>query len=761
MKRTINKPKKKSHKKKLEIKKNSKPLNKTKKDERNLTEVINKRYNSLIFIVIILYVVILGRVFYLQIIKENDYKESLAMATEKTVESTSAPRGRIYDRNYNLLVDNEGVKTIYYKKQNGITNKEEIELAYTVADNINLDYSKVNENRLKTFYYKGHYKECKKKITDKEWEEYNKRKLNDKDIEKLIYERLDEEISTYDERDKKAAYIYYLMNKGYSYAEKVIKNKDVSEEEYAYISENIDNLKGFNTKLDWERVYLYGDTFKSILGNVSSNNQGIPSELAEIYLKKGYSLDDRVGISYLEYQYENYLKGTKAKYRLLSDNSYELVSEGKRGSDIVLTIDINLQKHLEEILSNEVYNAKGEAGTTYYNRSFAVIADPNTGEILGMSSRPNFNPNNYKDYSTEVINRNMAIWASYEPGSTFKILTVSAADNEGKVDLLKDTFYDGGSVNVDGARIKCWKAGGHGAQTFLEVVQNSCNPGFVELGRRLGKETLFDYINKFGYGKKTGIDLNGEGSGILFNLDKVGPVELATTAFGQGVSVTAIQQVAAVSAAINGGTLYKPYIVKRITEHETGQIIKEIEPTKVRENIVTKETSEKVRMTLESVVSLGTGRNSYIDGYRVGGKTGTAQKVNNGVYMHGNYIVSFIGFMPANDPKIVVYLAIDNPKGVTQYGGTVSAPIVKNILEDAISALNIKKQEGGTDKKYQWYDQKYYTVEDVVGLTKKEAASKLKSFTIEYSGSGDKVINQSPEAGSRIPEYSSIRLYLD
>ena len=346
-------------------------------------------------------------------------------------------------------------------------------------------------------------------------------------------------------------------------------------------------------------------------------------------------------------------------------------------------------------------------------------------------------------------------------GVTFKILTVSAAVNEGKVDLLKDTFYDGGSVNVDGARIKCWKAGGHGAQTFLEVVQNSCNPGFVELGRRLGKETLFDYINKFGYGKKTGIDLNGESSGILFNLDKVGPVELATTAFGQGVSVTAIQQVAAVSAAINGGTLYKPYIVKRITEHETGQIIKEIEPTKVRENIVTKETSEKVRMTLESVVSLGTGRNAYIDGYRVGGKTGTAQKVNNGVYMHGNYIVSFIGFMPANDPKVVVYLAIDNPKGVTQYGGTVSAPIVKNILEDAISALNIKKQEGGTDKKYQWYDQKYYTVEDVVGLTKKEAASKLKSFTIEYSGSGDKVINQSPEAGSRIPEYSSIRLYLD
>ena len=286
------------------------------------------------------------------------------------------------------------------------------------------------------------------------------------------------------------------------------------------------------------------------------------------------------------------------------------------------------------------------------------------------------------------------------------------------------------------------------------------NPGFVELGRRLGTETLFAYINKFGYGKKTGIDLNGEATGILFSLDRVGPVELATTAFGQGVSVTALQQVVAVSAAINGGTLYKPYIVKRIVEHETGQIINEIKPTVVRDNVITEDTSMQVRMALESVVSLGTGRNAYIDGYRVGGKTGTAQKVNNGVYMTGNYIVSFIGFLPANDPEIVVYLAIDNPKGITQYGGTVSAPIVKNILEDAIVALNIEKQEGGTEKKYQWYDKKYYTIEDVVGKSKKEATSILKNFSVEYSGNGDMVISQSPEAGSRISEGSSVRLYL-
>lgn len=473
----------------------------------------------------------------------------------------------------------------------------------------------------------------------------------------------------------------------------------------------------------------------------------------------GYVGIDNQGLSGLELEYDDTLTGEYGSIQYFSDakgnnlNRSSVYVEPVDGLDIYLTINYDIQSSIERELDNIVtkYNPNG---------AWAIAMNPNTGEILGMSSRPNFDPNNYKKYDTETINRNMAIWASYEPGSTFKILTLSAAVNENKVDLLNDTFYDGGSVNVDGARIKCWKHGGHGNQTFIEVVQNSCNPGFVELGRRLGKETLFDYINKFGYGKKTGIDLNGEASGILFSLSKVGPVELATTSFGQGVSVTALQQVTAVSAAINGGVLYKPYIVKRIVEHETGQIIKENNKNIVRKNIVSKDTSEKVRMTLESVVSLGTGRNAYIDGYRVGGKTGTAQKVNNGVYMTGNYIVSFIGFLPANKPEVVVYLAIDNPKGITQYGGTVSAPIVKNIMEDVINALNIKKQDGGTEKEYQWFDKKYYDVSNVIGLSKKEATGILKNFSIEYSGSGDTIINQAPKAGTRIMEGERIRLYL-
>lgn len=551
-----------------------------------------------------------------------------------------------------------------------------------------------------------------------------------------------------------------------------IKNKDLVAEK---ISEILDVPK---SKIE-EHLYK-----KSMMERVHPEGRRLSYEIADkienlhfdgVYLLKeskryyphnemlshvlGYVGIDNQGLSGLELEYDDILTGEYGSIQYFSDakgNNLERNSvyvEPEDGLDIYLTVDYGIQSSIERELDNVVlrYNPDG---------AWAIAMDPNTGEILGMSSRPNFNPNSYKDYDTETINRNMAIWASYEPGSTFKILTLSAAVNEGKVDLIKDTFYDGGSVNVGGARIKCWKHGGHGSQTFLEVVQNSCNPGFVELGNRLGKETLFDYINKFGYGKKTGIDLNGEATGILFSLDKVGPVELATTAFGQGVSVTALQQVVAVSAAINGGTLYKPYIVKRVAYHENGQIIKEVKPTIVRDNIVTKDTSEKVRMTLESVVSLGTGRNAYIDGYRVGGKTGTAQKVNNGIYMQGNYIVSFIGFLPANDPKIVVYLAIDNPKGVTQYGGTVSAPIVKNIMEDAITSLNIEKQDGGTEKRYQWYDKKYYTVPNVVGKSKKEATSMLKSFSVEYSGSGDVVVNQSPDSDSRIAEGEKVRLYL-
>ncbi len=283
------------------------------------------------------------------------------------------------------------------------------------------------------------------------------------------------------------------------------------------------------------------------------------------------------------------------------------------------------------------------------------------------------------------------------------------------------------------------------------------NPGFVNLGLKIGTDTLFEYINNFGFGKKTGVDLNGEGSGILFKKENIGLLELATTAFGQGVSVTPIQQITAVSAAINGGYLYKPYIVKSLNEPETNTIIQETNKQVVRK-VISEDTSEKVRYALESVVTNGTGRPAFIDKYRVGGKTGTAQKVENGKYMIGNYITSFIGFLPADNPQVIAYIAIDNAKGVTQYGGTIAAPIAKNILESSINALNIEERTGWSDKKYNYYDKKYIEIPNVIGMNIKEAMTLLKPYKVEFSGTGQIVKYQSPSSGTRIYEGDTVRI---
>ena len=240
---------------------------------RYLKDMIEARYMVLTVVIVCAFSLIGIKLFDLQVVKNDEYSEELAMATEKTIESTSAPRGRIYDRNHKLIVDNEAIKTIYYKKQSGITTEEEIELAKKVGSMISVDYSDLTTNMMKEFWYVSHEKEANEKITDEEWKQKSERKLDDDDIKDLIFERITDEEINFDDATKEASYIYYLMNKGYSYAEKIIKNEDVLEEEYALISENIDSLKGFNTKLDWERIYLYGDTFKSILGTVSSNSQ--------------------------------------------------------------------------------------------------------------------------------------------------------------------------------------------------------------------------------------------------------------------------------------------------------------------------------------------------------------------------------------------------------------------------------------------------------------------------------------------------------
>ena len=631
------------------------------------TRGIDKRMKIILLIFSSILLVIVLRVFYVQIV---DYKKLSTLASDLWSRNLpiEASRGRILDRNGVVLADNITTTSLVLIP-NQIKNKKEV--TTKLAEILGVSFDEMKEHV---------YKETS--------------------IERVHPEgrRLSYEVA-----DKIEAL----------------------------------NFDGVYLVKESKRYYPYEEMLSHVLGYVGIDNQGL---------------------SGIELQYDDYLMGENGAIKYFSDakgNKLELTDlyiEPQDGMDLQLSIDINIQKSVERELDNvvDMFNP---------DMALAVVMDPKTGEILAMSSRPNFDPNNYGNYSQEELSRNLPIWASYEPGSTQKIVTTAAAVEEGVVDLFKDEFTDTGSVQVDTARIKCWKAGGHGHQTFLQVLQNSCNPGFVKMGQLLGKERLFHYLDLFGFGNKTGIDLNGEGEGIIFPLENVGNIELATTAFGQGISVTPIQQITAISAVINGGDLLKPFVLKNILEPETGNVMEHNSKTKVRK-VISEETSEIMRYALETVVALGGGKSAYIDGYRIGGKTGTAQKAVNGAYLANNYIMSFVGIVPSNDPEAVLYIAIDNPKDTALLSSYTTTPIARRILLDIIDALDIEKQEGGVEKDYEWTDKVYYEVADVVGKSPKEAKELLEHFSIEYSGSGEKIISQSPEAGTRLEDGSTVKLML-
>ena len=630
----------------------------------------NSRIRLVFLLVLIVFILIIVRVFYIQVI---EYKKlnTLAESLWSRNLPVQADRGKILDRNGKVIAGNVTTSSLILIP-NQIKDKEKV--ARDISNILGTSYEDM-------------YKHVSKKTS----------------IERVHPE-----------------------------------GRDLSYE----IAEKINNLgyDGVYLLKESKRDYKYSETLSHVIGYVGIDNQGL---------------------SGLELMYDGVLTGTDGSIKYYSDGKGKKLSMPEvyispvSGMNITLTIDLDLQLVLENELNNATkkYNAEGAIG---------IVMNPKTGEILAMSSRPTFDPSNYQNYSVETINRNLAIWSSFEPGSTFKILTLSAALNEGLVNIFEEHYYDSGGINVNGTTLHCWKTKGHGDETFLQVVENSCNPGFVVMGQRLGKEKLFEYIDKFGFGTKTGIDLNGESSGILFNLDKVGPLELATTSFGQGVSVTAIQQVQSVSAVVNNGNMYTPYVVSSISEDETGIIIKEFKPKLKKKNLIKKETSDLVKYALESVVANGSGHNAYIEGYRVGGKTGTAQKVGaDGRYMVGNYVLSFIGFMPANDPEYVIYIAVDGAHGVTQYGGVVSAPIASNVLKSIISLYDLKEDKEGMPKEYLWYETKYVELPDVVNMSKSDAIKSLRGFTIEYSGIGETVIDMNPKGGSKVKENSTVKLMLN
>lgn len=511
--------------------------------------------------------------------------------------------------------------------------------------------------------------------------------------------------------------------------------RKITEEKAKAVNEL--KLPGIVVAEDNKRYYPFGTLASHILGFTGIDNQGLTG------VEGAY--DSRLtgisgSVSYLADAAGRTMPGSSAKY-----------TKPKDGLNLQLTID----HYIQSVLERELDQAWVQHSPDHI---IGIAMDPNSGDILAMAGRPTYEPDKFREYPSEVYNRNLPIWMTYEPGSTFKIITLAAALQEGKVNL-KDSFFDSGSIEVSGANLHCWKRGGHGSETFQQVVENSCNPGFVVMGQRLGKDLLFDYINKFGFGKKTGIDLGGEENGILFKPSRVGPVELATTAFGQGVSVTPIQQVAAVAAAVNGGKLYKPHVAKGWYQPETGELLEAVQPELVRQ-VISEKTSEQVRESLEKVVALGTGRNAFVDGYRVGGKTGTAQKVVGGHYSASEHIVSFVGFAPADNPKIVVYIAVDNPKGI-QFGGLIAAPIVKNIMSDTLRYLKVEPSKDQINKEYKYPDTPVVEVPNLVGMTVDDIYADIRSdFTLAKSGAGTAVVSQQPAAGTRLPQGSTIRIYL-
>ena len=497
------------------------------------------------------------------------------------------------------------------------------------------------------------------------------------------------------------------------------------------------NIPGIYLTADSKRYYPYGSTLGQVLGFC-----GIDME----------------GLSGIEYQYEDFLKSQDGALSIYTDakgnlmhNTTSIYSSSTPGMNIYLTIDLDLQLILDGVINNAIaqYNPDQVMG---------LMVDTQTGEVLAMTSYPYFEPSHYQDYDSEIYNRILPIFYSFELGSTFKIFTYSVALELGLFDM-NDFFYCGGSTTVADRKIKCWKAGGHGSQTFLEVIQNSCNPGFMELGRRIGVENFYKYLEKYGFTSKTGIDVQGEQKGIVMSKSNCGPVELATQSFGQTSAYTPLQLVMASIAAINGGTLLTPYILKEIHSY-TDEVLFENQK-KTKHQVISEKTSNLMRYALENVCALGTGRNAFIEGYRVGGKTGTAQKISSsGGYINGEYILSFLGLAPMNNPRIACYLAIDNPKNTVQYGGTVAAPLVGEIMEQALNYLGIERDyENQIEKNLRWFlDTPTYKVENYLGKTKKEIKN-TSFYNFIFYGEGDKVIYQSPDAGEKIKEGDTILLY--
>lgn len=488
--------------------------------------------------------------------------------------------------------------------------------------------------------------------------------------------------------------------------------------------------------------------------------------------------DDNTGLAGIEAYYNRYLTGVSGRRIQNTDVSGNGLSYGfeeyyaaEDGLGVVLTIDEVVQNYVEKAIVS--CQKKTQA-----DRVMCLVTDTETAEILAMAVTPEYDPNNPREAPTEAEQkkldsmsdkkkvdywnkmwRNPLLQDTYEPGSTFKLMTTSIALEEG-LTSPSETFYDNGSIDVSGETLKCWSDVPHGKQTLEEAVGNSCNPVFVTLGLRIGKERFYNYMELFGYDSITGIDYPSEATAILQNEDTAGPVDLATMAYGHGIAVTPIQLATAVSAIGNGGVMMKPHLVKELVDSD-GKTVRTFEPEEVRQ-IISKQTSDEVCDIMEYVVSEGGVETAYVEGYRVGGKTGTANKPKAGGYSEDTYS-SFIGMAPMNDPKVTVLVIVDSPVGI-KYGSQTAAPCAQTIFKNILPYLGIETQY--SDDETEKIEKNKTTVPDITGLSYEKAVSALEKAELKYkvqsgdsSGDSFKVKDQYPKAGTKVDKKSTVYIY--
>ena len=509
-------------------------------------------------------------------------------------------------------------------------------------------------------------------------------------------------------------------------------------------------LPGVMVDEDILRVYPYGSLAAQIIGFVGRDNQGI------------------IG---LESKYEEYLKGTPGRILTETDVAGREVRGGRQyrvppvtGYSLITTLDVVLQQYAEQTIAQIVAEKQALRGVI-------ILMNPQTGEIYALANKPDFDLNSpFTIQNPEIaavwdtftdqqrmnaLNqmwRNFAINDTYEPGSTFKIVTTAAGLEEQVMDL-NSPFHCGGAMTIGGRMIRCWRyPRAHGALTFAQGVQNSCNPVFMTVGERLGAELFHNYLVRFGFNEKTGIDLPGEAVGIMYPAEKIGPVELATMSFGQSLAITPLQLLRAGSAIINGGYMITPHVGAKLID-KNGHTVRELLRERGRQ-VISQETSETMKFLLESVVYEGTGRRTYIPGFRIGGKTATSQKLPRG---SGKYISSFMAFAPAENPQVIALILIDEPQGA-YYGGQVAGPVMKALFENALPYLNIQPRFNEEEQAMEGVPP--VILPDLRGQTKDEAAKILQSLSLGFAvtGDGNTVADQFPMSGDLVNQGQNILL---